>query len=106
MSEHDGGKPPAAWLDHLHDASQWNRLVEIALRSLALDPNDPITHRHIAWAYAKTDRYPAMWPHLSFLLGVEPDEARNHHLAAIYYLDTAQHKKARSHIDVLLRESP
>jgi len=106
MNEHDGSKPPAGWLNQLHEAGHWNRLIEMAARSLAVDPNDSETHRHIAWAYAKSSRLLDMWPHVDFLLKAEPNEPLNHHLAAIYYLDTNQHKKARSHIDLLLRESP
>jgi tetratricopeptide (TPR) repeat protein len=106
MSDHDGSKPPAGWLNHLREAGHWSRLIEMAARSLAVDPNDPETHRHIAWAYAHCNRFSEMWPHVDFLLKAEPDEPLNHHLAAIYYLDTNQHRKARAHIDLLLGYSP
>jgi hypothetical protein len=68
MSEHDGGKPPAAWLEHLREAKHWDRLIAMAGKSLEVEPNDPVTHGHIAWAYAASDRPAKMWPHVEFLL--------------------------------------
>lgn len=106
MSATDRSKPPAEWLEQLSEAGHWDRLIEIASDSLAIDPNDPETHRQIAWAYAKTSRSAKLRQHVSFLLSVDPDDARHHHLAAIYFLDTKQHRKAGPHINTLLRLEP
>lgn len=106
MDEPDGSKPPLAWLNRLHDAGHWDRLIEMATRSLATDPNDADTHRHIAWAYAKTGRTAQMQKHVDFLLKAEPMDSRNHHLAAVYQIDSNQHRRAKPHIDLLLSESP
>jgi tetratricopeptide (TPR) repeat protein len=106
LSDDDLSKPPSEWLNHLHEAGQWSRLVEIALRSLAVDPNDTDTHRHLGWAYAKMGRLADMKPHIDFLLTAEPDEPRNHHLAAIYHLDSKRHGPAKTHIDALLFKDP
>ncbi|MDR3404190.1 MAG: hypothetical protein P4L99_16955 [Chthoniobacter sp.] len=103
MSEHDGRKPPAAWLSQLRAAGHWDRLIEMAGRSLAVDPNDPETHRQIAWAYAASDRPAKMQPHVDFLLQAEPGHASSHHLAAVYHLDLQRHTQARPHIETLLR---
>jgi tetratricopeptide (TPR) repeat protein len=106
MSEEHPTKPPAAWLDHLHQAGHWPRLIEVASQSLQYDPNDSDVHRHLAWAYARTDAPARMKQHVDFLLRAEPDEIRNHHLAAVYYLDNAQHKRAKPHVDFLLLRDP
>jgi tetratricopeptide (TPR) repeat protein len=102
----DRPKPPAEWLRHLHEAGQWQRLVEVAIQSLAVDPNDQPTHRHVAWAYAKMGKANAMAPHVEFLLRADADEPSNHHLAAIYHLELKQSAKAKVHIDRLLAKSP
>ena len=83
MSEHDGRKPPTAWLNQLREAGHWERLIEMAGQSLAVDPNDPETHRQIAWAYAASNRPAKMKPHVDFLLHTEPEHASSHHLAAV-----------------------
>ena len=106
MNEHDGGKPPAAWLDHLREAKHWERLIAMATKSLEIDPDDPVTHRHLAWAYASSDQPAKMWPHVEFLLNRQPDEASSHHLAAVYYLDTQKHKRSWPHIQTLLQKNP
>jgi len=106
MSEQDGAKPPIAWLNHLHEAHHWERLIKVASESLAVDPQDPETHRHIAWAYAATQRLPELARHVSFLLNADPDDARHHHLAAVYYLDAKRHKRAAPHIEALLQQAP
>src|SRR5262245_51024837 len=99
-------KPPAAWLQHLHDAGQWDRLIEVAGQSLSVSPDDPVVHRHIAWGYAKLDQPNEMRPHVEFLLRDDPHEAQNHHLAAIYFLEIKQNSKAKPHIDILLADDP
>lgn len=106
MSEHDGRKPPAAWLRQLREAGHWDRLIELAGQSLAVDPNDVDTHRHIAWAYAASNRPAHMKPHVDFLLQAEPDSTSTHHLAAVQHLDLQRHKQARPHIETLLRLEP
>lgn len=106
MSESSTTKPPVAWLQQLHDAGHWERLITIAMDSLAIDPNDPETHRFIGWAYAKVGRLPQMFHHVSFLLNFDPDDSRHHHLAAVYFLDARQHQKAEPHIATLLRLEP
>src|SRR4030095_3616845 len=106
MPEDNPAKPPAEWLEHLHDAGHWRRLIEMASRSLSVDPNDADTHRHLSWAYAKTDQTAKMKPHVEFLLHAEPNEERNHHLAAVYHLNSKRHKSAKPHIDFLLQHHP
>jgi tetratricopeptide (TPR) repeat protein len=106
MNEHDGGKPPEVWLVHLREARHWDRLIALASKRLEADPNDPKTHRHIAWAYAASNRPTEMWPHVDFLLKTEADELGTHHLAAVHFLDTHRPKQAWPHIQTLLREAP
>jgi tetratricopeptide (TPR) repeat protein len=106
MPESDGSKPPAAWLSHLHEARQWTRLIELARRSLAADPDDAETHRQIAWAYAMTNRLPELRVHVDFLLKADPVDVRHHHLAAIYHLDSRHLSSAKKHIDFLLNTNP
>jgi len=99
-------KPPPEWLQHLHDGKQWERLIEMAGKSLAAEPDDPVAHRHIAWGYAKLDRPHEMRPHVEFLLRDDPEDPKNHHLAAIYFLEIKQNSKAKPHIDLLLADDP
>ena len=106
MSDEHPTKPPAAWLNHLHEAGQWPRLIDVAFQSLQFDPNDADVHRHLAWAYARTEAPARMKQHVDFLLRAEPHEIRNHHLAAVYHLDTKQHKRAKPHVDFLLLHDP
>src|ERR1700744_1623177 len=101
MSANDGGKPPAAWLQQLREALHWDRLIEMAGKSLAIDPNDPVTHRQIAWAYAASNRAAKMRPHVEFLLARETDDDASHHLAAVYYLETHRIKQASRHLETL-----
>ena len=39
-----------------------------------IDPNDPETHRQIAWAYAASNRPARMKPHVDFLLHADWEE--------------------------------
>jgi tetratricopeptide (TPR) repeat protein len=102
MIEQVQPKPPVAWLQHLYDAGHWDRLIEMAGKSLAAEPDDAQVHRFLAWAYAKLDRYQEMRPHVEFVLRDDAEEPRNHHVAAIYYLEIKQHQRAKQHIDFLL----
>jgi Tfp pilus assembly protein PilF len=102
----DSPKPPAEWLQHLHEAGQWERLMEMAKKSLAADPRDEAAHRHLAWAYAKTGQSRLMAPHVEFLLGEDADHPDYHHLAAIHHLGVRQPKQAKTHIDHMLQGCP
>jgi len=106
MNARSEPKPPAKWLDLLRSSGQWERLVEMAKRSLAVDPHDPDTHRHLAWAYVNVNRFEEMAPHVEFLLRSEPDSELNHHLAAVYALEMRDFPKAQEHLDFLLAQSP
>lgn len=102
----DRPKPPPEWLQHLHDARQWDRLIEVAKESLAADPDDDGAHRHLAWAYAKLGQPDKMVPHVEFLLGRDAGELEHHHLAAIQHLDQRSPAKAKVHLDRLLQGAP
>jgi len=106
MNNRGEPKPPAAWLDALHSSEQWERLIDIARRSLAVDPNDAGTHRHLAWAYAKTERFTEMAPHVEFLLRADPESVPNQHVAAVYTLEVGAFTPARTHVNFLLARSP
>lgn len=99
-------KPPAEWLRHLHEVGQWERLIELGKQSLGVDPLEASVHRHLAWAYGKTGRFAQMRPHVEFLLGSDPGEPANGHVAAIYCLEIRQLDQARRHIDDLLKHDP
>jgi tetratricopeptide (TPR) repeat protein len=104
--DRDHSKPPAEWLKQLHSAGQWNRLIEFARDRLAVNPSDAPTHQHLAWAYAKTDRFAEMQPQVEFLLRDDPHEPENHQLAAIFFLETGEHGRAKSHVTFLLQADP
>jgi len=106
MPNHAEPKPPKEWLEHLSNASQWERLIEIGRKCLAADPHDRDAHRHVAWAYAKTKRPKEMQPHVEFLLGLDANDPVHHHLAAVYRLGCKQPKRAREHVDSALRDDP
>ena len=102
----DRPKPPPEWLQHLHDARQWRRLIEVAQESLAVEPDDVGAHRHLAWAHAKLGQAEKMAPHVEFLLGRDAAELEHHHLATIQHLDLREPAKAKVHLDRLLQGAP
>ena len=106
MPNHTEPKPPKEWLEHLSSAGQWERLIEMGRKSLAADPHDCDAHRHIAWAYAKTDRPKEMQPHVEFLLRTDANDPVHHHLGAVYQLGCKKPKLAKEHVEFALREDP
>jgi tetratricopeptide (TPR) repeat protein len=106
MFGNDHAQPAAQRLAQLHSTGQWERLMESARQSLATEPSNPRTHRHLAWAYAKTDRFSEMQPQVEFLLREQSDEPENHQLAAIHFLETGKHGRAKTHVAFLLRARP
>jgi tetratricopeptide (TPR) repeat protein len=103
---HERAKPRAEWLQHLHEAKQWERLVDVARECLAADPNDDAAHRHLAWAYARMDQPKKMAPHVEHLLRSNAENLDHHHLAALHRLEMRQPVRAKNHIDLLLRGAP
>ncbi len=99
-------KPPAAWLQQLHDAGQWQRLIDIACRSLEVDPLDAETHHHLAWAYLRVRQPEKMRPHVEFLLAHQPEEADTYQLAALCETEAGCHAKALEFAQVSLGLNP
>lgn len=106
MHDRDQPKPPAEWLHRIYEAGHWERLIEVASESLAVDPDDTYTHRLIAWAYLHTDRPAEANKHVSFVVGASPNDRDAHYLAGIYYLRTGRYSSAEIHTKTLLRLAP
>lgn len=99
-------RPPHEWLAHLHSASQWERLDKVALDCLAADPQDEVAHYHRAWSALKLKRFQEMEPHVSFLLGKDPESVANLQLAALWHMSQDRLKEAQSHLLSALELSP
>lgn len=106
MFGNDHAQPAAQRLAQLHSTGQWERLIDSARQSLAAEPSNVRAHRHLAWGYAKTDRFSEMQPEVEYLLREQPEEPENHQLAAIHFLETGKHGTAKRHIAYLLRARP
>lgn len=106
MTEPAQPKPPAAWLDQLHEAGQWERLEKVARESLAADPHDAAAHRHCAWALVKLERAKEIEPHVSFLLAEDAEDIQHLQLAVLWHLNAKRWKQARSHLDSALALAP
>lgn len=106
MSDSGTPAPPISWLQHLHEAGQWERLEEIARQRLAAEPEDAAGHFHRAWALLRLERGAEMQPHVEHLLRKDAEDVRYLQLAALWHLTGKRYKKARTYLDTALGISP
>lgn len=91
---------------HLADASQWERLLEVARRRMEQSPADEVAHRAAALALIRLRRGSEAGIHVDCLLKEDPEHAFHHELAAQVAMQCCDFRLAEEHLKTGLALDP
>lgn len=91
---------------HLADASQWERLLEVARRRMEQSPADEVAHRAAALALIRLRRGSEAGIHVDRLLKEDPEHAFHHELAAQVAMQSCDFRLAEEHLKTGLALDP
>ena len=93
-------------LDHLVEAGQWPRVIDLGLEMLAHDPEDLHVHSMVTVAALETEDRKLADHHSRCCVRIEPGEALSHRLRARYLRSCNRHVLAKKSILEALRIEP